>query len=192
VNWGVELIAAASVMVAGCHAVPPKPCATGRADDARRARILAVLDRALGRLEHEPAASRLRDVRERVQSVPVCFADEAALHADGTVVLEAKADDAAAAARAAHLMHHLLVEPPWDEGLRIACPERVAHALAVEQRGWALELAMRELLGVPTLLYAWEGDYRHAQPADRPQIVRAALESGEPPLMRDYTARCSQ
>jgi hypothetical protein len=189
---GLAALAVASTVLAGCRNASARPCTTGTSDEARRTRILALIDRGLARAEREPAVSRLMAVREKAHRGPICFADFAGLQTDRTLVLDSKSGDAAAAARTAHLMHHLLVASPWTDDSRLPCDVRVARALAVEEQAWSVELALREALAVPTLLYPWENEYRKAPPNDRTRIIRAALERGEPPLGREYAARCSQ
>lgn len=122
-------------------------CAEGtRADRARTERIVSELRSALARLAFSDDAQRLG--AQAWESSPFCYADSSALHEPDQVVLDARLDDRQAAARAAHLLLHAWVAPPWDASPTASSEEKVRVALAAEARAHALEQAVAGALGV--------------------------------------------
>ena len=158
---GVALLGAA------CAPTCPEPL---HADPARRAAILA----RAGPLATPPRA--------------VCFdaiTHQSAITPDGVARLDARLGTDEAAARLAHLAHHLSRRGP-DAG-----PECVASWLRSEVEGITLELRLRRELGVaaPVAPYPFEEAHRAASTdAARRRLIEAHLwGSGH---MRGYQARC--
>jgi hypothetical protein len=120
-----------------------------RSNPARTARILGELGRALERLTRHADAVRLAGAGW--QSAAFCYADTSELREPARVVLDRRLGDREAAARAAHLLLHAHVAPPWPDAPQMGCPERVANALAAEARARALEAEVAAALGTRAL-----------------------------------------
>jgi hypothetical protein len=125
--------------------VPNAACAPGtHADAARSARIAHALRSALVGLTDRDDARRL--AREPWEPA-FCYARRSELREPAQVVLDLGLDDRQAAARAAHLLLHARVAPPWSAAASATCDQKVRAALTAEARARALELAVASALG---------------------------------------------
>jgi hypothetical protein len=129
---------------------PGAGCVSGTASPARAARISSALRGALLRLAASDAdAARLSP--QPWQRSGFCFGGDSALHEPTlheppAVVLDARLDDLQAAARAAHLLLHAWVAPPWSADTRTGCDAKLRAALDAEARAHALERAVAAVL----------------------------------------------
>ena len=131
----------------GGAVVASASCVEGtRADAERTTRIARELRGALARLADGDDAERL--AAQAWERSSFCYADSSELHEPAQVVLDARLDDRQAAARAAHLLLHAWVAPPWDEGTAATCEAKVHAALAAEVRANAIEHAVAGALSV--------------------------------------------
>ena len=167
VGLGTALLALAARPDDGV--APATTCVPGaRPDPARTARISDALRNALGQLTSSADAARLASARWERSTF--CYSDDSALHEPAQVVLDATLDDYEATARAAHLLLHAWVAPPWSVGTADAqptCETRVHAALAAEMRARDLEHAVAAKLG-----------------------TRAAPERTQTALAASYAERC--
>jgi hypothetical protein len=191
------LIAAALLLLlaGGLWLVQPRPPAcppdTHAAPD-RQARLMERLHRALPSLT-SPEAKALGQHQNRGDW---CFGQQSELHEGGALVLDETLDDDEAAARAGHLLLHLLI-PPWTES-PAPCEERVTQALDAEARAISLELDLRRALGVasPELGYAFAAEHQQAPPDQRIALIARYLRQhpdgapGVPGLVNAYAQRC--
>jgi hypothetical protein len=162
------------------------------ADPDRRARLQERLRTALPRLT-TPDALTLAQARD---FGAWCFGQESELREDGPLLLDETLADNEAAARAGHLLLHVLV-PPWPASAS-SCEERVTRALDAEARALSLELELRQALGVtsPKVAYAFEAEHQRATPDQRIPLIEIALRQhpdgapGVPGLAGAYSQRC--
>ena len=164
------------------------------ADPARQARIASTLD----------ASGEGRAVLARWgRPLPMCFGPVPAsvVTEKGVLLMDAKLDDARAAARTAHLVTHLADGLPALVKERGDCDARVEQALAAEARALGLELRLlRELRAPPPEGGPWEVEivYFAAEPAAREAALRAYLRAhpdgapGVDALAAGYAKRCAQ
>ncbi len=144
-SLGVGLLVAAA-RPGGSVAASASCVAGTRADPNRTTRIVRELRGALARLADSDDAERL--AAQAWERSLFCYADSSLLHEPAQVVLDARLDDRQAAARAAHLLLHAWVAPPWEEGTAATCDDKVHAALAAEVRAHALERAVASALSV--------------------------------------------
>lgn len=139
----------AVLALAGAPEVPGAPnaaCAPGtRVDAARTLRIAGALRDALVRLAEDDDAQRL--AAHAWHRSEFCYAERSELREPALVVLESGLDDRQAAARAAHLLLHAWVAPPWSSDASSPCDQKVRVALTAEARARALEHAVASALG---------------------------------------------
>ncbi|HMR04747.1 MAG TPA: hypothetical protein PKA88_03205 [Polyangiaceae bacterium] len=123
--WGASIgaVACGAAPSAGCAKTPSgHACPSGYAADPPRAqRTLALLERDV---EGRALLSRVRG------KFSLCFAaDGAGVVSQRTLLLDANADAAHSAAKAAHLLHHLAHGETTTSGDPHAADEREARAL---------------------------------------------------------------
>jgi hypothetical protein len=125
-----------------------------------------------------------------------CFGQQSELQEGGPIVLDETLGDDEAAARAGHLLLHLLL-PPWPAA-QTPCDERVAHALEAEAHALSLELELRDVMGVtnPKVSYAFAAEHQQAPPEARVPLIAKVLgqfpdgAAGVPALAGAYAQRC--
>jgi hypothetical protein len=125
-----------------------------------------------------------------------CFGQHSEVQENGVLSLDESLAGDEAAARAGHLLLHLIV-PPWPDS-QAPCPERVNAAVEAEARALSLELALRDVLGVsaPKVAYAFADEHRQAAPDQRVALIARFLRQypngapGVPDLAGAYAQRC--
>lgn len=182
--------AAAAVTVAlGCGRADPGCPAGLSADAARTQQLLA----RLAAVEEGAAITR------RLQGAPrVCFGQVAvsAVSHEGAVLLDSAMPEAEAAARLGHLLLHALDGSPAPRAGEVDCDAAVRRALDIEARAFAVELLLRQALGVTGIRYGFEEDFRRAPIEAREARIRAWLEAhpaggqGVDALADGYRRRC--
>ncbi len=190
------LIAAVLLLLAGALVLSrpyPQACPRGtQADPARQARLIERLGGALPRLATPDAQA----VSQATDLGLWCFGQESQLREDGPLILDQSLGDDEAAARAAHLLMHLLI-PPWPPS-QAPCEERVNAAVNAEAHALSLELELRGALGVttPKVAYAFATEHQQTPPAQRTALLARILRAfpdgapGVPGLAGAYTQRC--
>lgn len=122
---------------------PAVECPDGLAPDADRAR------RVVARLRSVPEGA---DALDALDGEPaICFgdADPSVVTADGVLWLDGRMGTREAAARVAHLLHHVAAMPDLDHPpSESACERLVADAMRVERESLRLERDLRRELGV--------------------------------------------
>lgn len=131
---------------AAVAASPAEPidCPEGLAPDAARAQ------RVYDHLRSVPEGTDTLAALDGIEP-PICFgeADPSVVTSGGVLWLDGRMDEPEAAARVAHLLHHLAAMPDLDHpGSLEACEGLVAEAMRVEQRSVELEEHLRRELGV--------------------------------------------
>lgn len=150
------LAMSAATLLGGGDAAPA--CPAGSIADPARARAIAEV---------------LRGAGEPPQEVRVCFAREAGILPDGTVLLERKASVSRSAARLAHLVSHGPMAPRAGE----TCDAWVSRALDEEARAHGVEMRLARRMGDPP-------------PFDLSEDPRAIRDALAPTLGAAYAARC--
>jgi hypothetical protein len=128
----------------------------------------------------------------------MCFGETESVSVEGgNLQLAADWPLAEKTARAAHLAYHRL-DPPWREGDRADCADRVRRALLAEARAHALELQLRAALGVYQRRYLFEQDLLGQPEEERVSWLVDYFErhpEGDgivPGFVVQYSARCRQ
>lgn len=164
------------------------------ADPGREARVV----------ERLGAAGEGRAVLARWgRPLRMCFGEvpSSVVTEQGTLLMDARLDDARAAARAAHLAAHLADGLPALVGGEGGCDARVREALRAEARALALELRLVRALGAPPPEGGpWEVEAVHwaAPPEGREAAIEAYLRShpdgapGVDALAAGYARRCAE
>lgn len=190
------LITAVLMLLAGgLWFAQPRPlaCPQGtHADPARQTRLVQRLAAALPRL----ASSEASGLNPIPDLGAWCFGEESELRDKGPLLLDQALSDDEAAARAGHLLLHVLV-PPWPTS-RATCEARVAAAMNTEAHALSLELELRQVLGVtaPKVNYAFAAEHQQATPEQRISLIERALlqypdgAPGVPGLAGAYAQRC--
>jgi hypothetical protein len=190
------LIAVVLLLLAGgLWLAQPRPLACPQdthANPDRQARLGQRLRGALPRLA-SPDAVALGQARDFGSW---CFGPQSELREDGPLILDETLADDEAAARAGHLLLHLLI-PPWPAS-QAACDERVQAALEAEAHAISLELELRQALAVesPKVDYAFTAQHQQAAPDQRIALVARYLRQypdgapGVPGLASAYAQRC--
>ncbi len=118
---------------------------------------------------------------------------------DRVLLLDRDMDEAELAARAGHLLHHVVHGAPLGAIDRHTdCERAVRQALEREAQAYALELRLRRALGVPTARYEFEAPFFAADPADGERLVLDYLLThpeggpGIDGLARAYRERCDR
>lgn len=196
-RFAITAAACAALVMAslGCGGEAPAVC-TGRysADPARQARILGRLGASA-----EGAAA----VGRWGRPIRMCFGAvrSSVVTEQGVMLMDAKLDDARAAARVAHLVTHLADGLPAIVAGEGDCDARVEQALAAEARALALELRLlRELEAPPPEGGPWEVEGVHwaAPPEGREAAVLSYLRAhpdgapGVDALAAGYARRCAR
>lgn len=115
---------------------------------------------------------------------------------DRVLLLDANAEEAEAAARAGHLLHHAVHGSPFPPSVAAgaSCDDVVRGALAAEARAYALEVRLRRALGVTGHRYAFEAAYVANEAGERAILdYLVAHPEGGPgldPLGAAYRQRC--
>ncbi len=115
---------------------------------------------------------------------------------DRLLLLDARAEEAEAAARAGHLLHHVVHGSPFPAEVAAGarCDEVVRGALAAEARAYALEVRLRRALGVTGHRYEFEAAYVATEAGERAILdYLVAHPTGGPgldPLGAAYHQRC--
>lgn len=181
--------AVAVVTALGCGRADPG-CPAGLAPDAARTQALIA---RLAAVDEGAAVTR------RLTGAPrVCFGQVAvsAVSHEGVVLLDSAMPDAEAAARLGHLLLHVLDGSPAPSAGEADCDAAVRRALDIEARAFAMELRLRQALGVTGLRYGFEEDLRRAPIEAREATIRAWLEAhpaggqGVDALAEGYRRRC--
>jgi hypothetical protein len=190
------LIALVLLLLAGglWLAVPrPAACPPGtHADSGRQVRLEQRLRNALPRLATPDALA----LAKAPGFDGWCFGQHSEVQENGSLFLDESLADDEAAARAGHLLLHLIV-PPWPDS-QAPCPERVNAAVEAEARALSLELSLRDVLGVtaPKVAYAFADEHRRAAPDQRVATIARYLRQypggapGIPDLAGAYAQRC--
>jgi hypothetical protein len=152
------------------------PCPQGSSPDPARASALLALLEAQG---------------EGVGSPRVCFGRSGPSGVrEGVVVLEGGLTDEEAAARVAHLAHHLRDDPaafvPGD------CDAQVARALRLEGEAWATEIRLRRAFGVTSPLPFDTGGEPDPQQIARWLADHPDGASGIDAIAAGYRRRCEE
>lgn len=191
----ILIIGVLLLLAGGLWLAQPRPaaCPQGtRAAPERQARLHQLLRSALPRLASPDALAlgQAHDVGG------CCFGQQSELYEDGPLILDETLADEEAAARAGHLLLHILL-PPWPDS-QAPCAQRVAHAVEAEAHALSLELELREVLGVPNpkVNYAFAAEHQQAAPDQRIPLIERALRQfpdgapGIPGLANAYAQRC--
>lgn len=188
------MLGAALTVFCGCDGPAQGSCpARYSADPERQAKIVEVLGKS-----QEGGAVVARWGRP----IRMCFGAVApsVVTEEGMLLMDAKLEDARAAARAAHLLTHLVDGLPALVKGQGDCEARVEQALAAEARALALELRLlRELGAPPPEGGPWEVEGIHwaAAPAAREAVLVDYLRShpdgapGVDALATGYARRCA-
>lgn len=193
----VALLIAAVLMllVGGLWLARPRPLACPRgthADPDRQVRLTERLRTALPRM----ATPDARVLAQTANLGAWCFGRHSELQENGPLFLDESLGEDEAAARAGHLLLHLIMSP-WPES-RAPCAERVATAVKAEAHALSLELELRQILGVtnPKVSYAFAAEHQQAAPDQRIPLIEKSLRQypegapGIPGLAGDYAQRC--
>lgn len=112
--------------------------------------------------------------------VRLCFGtiDVPVVSEDRALLLDARADDAETAARAGHLIAHVVRGMPFPARVSADadCAAVVDGALAAEAQAYAVELRLRRALGVAGGRYEFEQAFWAAGDAGEAQILRYLRE----------------
>jgi hypothetical protein len=192
----VLLIATVLMLLAGgLWLARPRPlaCPEGtHADPDRQTRLAELLRNALPRLPTPDAQA----LAEAADLGTWCFGQRSELQENGPLLLDESLGDDENAARAGHLLLHVLM-PPWPES-QAPCDERMAAALKAEAHALSLELELRQALGVasPKVAYAFASEHQQAAPDQRIPLIEKSLRQypegapGIPGLAGAYAQRC--
>jgi hypothetical protein len=191
----ILIIAVLLLLAGGLWLAQPRPAACPQgthADPDRRARLDQRLRSALPRLA-SPDALALGQAHD---FGTWCFGQQSELQENGPLLLDESLGDDEAAARAGHLLLHMLL-PPWPDS-QAPCEERVAQALEAEAHALSLELELRQVLGVtaPKVSYAFAAEHQQSPPDQRIPLIEKALRQhpngapGIPGLASAYAQRC--
>ncbi|MRG95306.1 hypothetical protein [Polyangium spumosum] len=186
----------------GCRSAPraERACPAGfRADEARRATILAKLGEA-------PVGADTRDRALAKEKVTFCFGrlGVSSVTTSGVVLVDEALATSEAAARVGHLLTHvaegLRVEP--REGSDESCEVVTTRALAAEAKALSIELGLRRAFGVSPadarVRYAFESDFWATPEQAREALVLAYLRAhpdgapGIDALASGYARRCRE
>lgn len=138
------------------EAEPAPPCPAGFVDQQARG------ERLLGLLATVDEGRALVDALFG-REVRFCFGsiDVPMVAGERVLLFDARAGDAEAAARAGHLLHHVVHGAPLPREIArdAACDALVRDALRREATAYALELRLRRALGVTQARYEFEAAY---------------------------------
>lgn len=126
------------------EALATADCPEGFVPDAARAQ------RVYDHLRSIPEGADVLEALDGIEP-PVCFgdADPSVLTSDGVLWLDGRMDGPEAAARVAHLLHHVAGMPDLDHPASVeACDTLVGEAMRVEREAVAIEERLRRELGV--------------------------------------------
>lgn len=183
------------LLAGGLWLAQPRPAACpqdSHADPDRQARLHQHLRSALPRLASPDALA----LGQAPDFGAWCFGQQSELQENGPLLLDESLADNEAAARAGHLLLHILL-PPWSDS-QAPCEERVEHALEAEAHALSLELELRQVLGVttPKITYAFAAEHQQSLPDQRIPLIEKALRQfpggapGVPGLATAYAQRC--
>ena len=146
------MVAALTALVAlaggGCERPAPAPaneCPPGYAIDPARTKRLHA------RLRSDAEATRLLEATKGQH--PTCYGpiDDSAVDERGRLLIRSDQSDSVAAARAAHLLKHLVDGSPFDPKSTEPCAQQLARARGREEQAHGLERRLRQRFGAPPL-----------------------------------------
>lgn len=147
---------------------PAPPCPAGFLDQLGRAEALRA---ALDGTEEGRALLDALGARQ----VGWCFGviDVPVVQDDRVLLLDRRQDDPELAARAGHLLHHVVHGTPMPDTVEpdADCGAVVREALAREARAYALELRLRRALGVEGARYEFEAPFLAARAEDGEALI---------------------
>jgi hypothetical protein len=174
-------------------AAPAPPCPFGFVD--RPGRSAALVRRLQGTTRGAALLERLGETELRY-----CFGapEGSSVTESRVLLLDADAPADALAARAGHLIHHVVHGPPFPDAVPADadCEAVVEAALEAEAAGYALELALRRELGLARPRYPFERDFWAAAEDEREAVIADYLRDhpdGGPNvtgLAAGYRERC--